>query len=107
MCISKLAVNWWKLVGIRRLNCGYFSGLETYWMMPFMLRHELALESSVIIQYLFYMLSLFGVTTACSRASYVHLWRFINTHQCTLGSSFVRGSSFIRSRRLKMKSPSI
>ena len=59
MCIGKLAVNWWTLVGIRRLNCGYFSGLETYWMMPFMLRHEPALDSSVVIQYLFYMLSLF------------------------------------------------
>ena len=54
MCIGKLAVNWWTLVGIRRLNCGYFSGLETYWMMPFMLRHELSLDSSVKIQYLFY-----------------------------------------------------
>ena len=53
MCIGKLAVNWWTLVGIRRLNCGYSSGLETYWMMPFMLRHELSLDSSVIIQYLF------------------------------------------------------
>ena len=53
MCIGKLAVNWWTLVGTRRLNCGYFSGLETYWMMPFMLRHELSLDSSVIIQYLF------------------------------------------------------
>ena len=60
MCISKLAVDWWKLVGVRRLNSEYFSGLETYryWMMPFMLRHELSLDSSVIIQYLFYMLSL-------------------------------------------------
>ena len=58
MCISKLAVDWWKLVGIRRLISGYFSGLETYWMMLFMLRHELSLDSSVIIQYLFYMLSL-------------------------------------------------
>ena len=59
MCISKLAVDWWKLVGIRRLISGYFSGLETYWMVPFMLRHELSLDNSVIIQYLFYMLSLF------------------------------------------------
>ena len=58
MCISKLAVDWWKLVGIRRLISGYFSGLATYWMMLFMLRHELSLDSSVIIQYLFYMLSL-------------------------------------------------
>ena len=49
MCISKLAVDWWKLVGIRRLISGYFSGLETYWMMLFMLRHELSLDSSVII----------------------------------------------------------
>ena len=48
--------------------------------MPFMLRHELSLDSSVIIQYLFYMLSLVWVTTACSRASYIHLWRFINTY---------------------------
>ena len=36
MCISKLAVDWWKLVGIRRLISGYFSGLATYWMMLFM-----------------------------------------------------------------------
>ena len=49
MCISKVAVDWWKLVGIRRLMSGYFSGLETYWMMLFMLRHELSLDSSVII----------------------------------------------------------
>ena len=28
MCIIKLAVDWWKLVGIRRLNSGYFSGLD-------------------------------------------------------------------------------
>ena len=33
MCISKLglsklAVDGWKLVGIRRLNSGYFSGLD-------------------------------------------------------------------------------
>ena len=59
MCIGKLAVNWWTLVGVRRLNYGYFSGLETYWVMPFMLCHELSLDISVIIQYLFYMLSLF------------------------------------------------
>ena len=58
MCISKLAVDWWKLVGFRRLISGHFSGLETYWMMLVMLRHELSLDSSVIIQYMFYMLSL-------------------------------------------------
>ena len=58
MCISKLAVDWWKLVGTRRLISGYVSGLVTYWMMLFRLRHELSLDSSVIIQYLFYMLSL-------------------------------------------------
>ena len=57
MCISKLAVDWWKLVGIRRINIGYFL-VWIYWMRIFMLRHELSLDSSVIIQYLFYMLSL-------------------------------------------------
>ena len=51
-------VDWWKLVGVRRLISGYFSGLATYWMMLFMLRHELSLDSSAIIQYLCYMLSL-------------------------------------------------
>ena len=44
-------VDWWILVGVRRLISGYFSGLATYWMMLFMLRHELSLDSSVIIQY--------------------------------------------------------
>ena len=43
---------------LRRLISGYVSGLETYWMMLFMLRHELSLDSSVIIKYLVYMLSL-------------------------------------------------
>ena len=57
MCISKLAADWWKLVGIRRINIGYFL-VWIYWMRIFMLRHELSLDSSVIIQYLFYMLSL-------------------------------------------------
>ena len=57
MCISKLAFDWWKLVGVRRINSGYFL-VWTYWMRTFMLRHELSLDSSVILQYLFYMLSL-------------------------------------------------
>ena len=64
MCISKLAVDWW-----------------TYWMRTFMLRHELSLDSSVIIQYLFYMLSLTVLSQhhAFPRQLRVHLWRFINT----------------------------
>ena len=70
MCISKLAVDWWKLVGVRRINSGYFL-VWTYWMRTFMLRHELSLDSSVIIQYLFYMLSLSWVNTTPSRASCV------------------------------------
>ena len=60
MCISKLGklvVDWWKFVGVMRINSGYFL-VWTYWMRTFMLRHELSLDSSVIIQYLFYMLSL-------------------------------------------------
>ena len=79
MCISKLAVDWWKLVGIRRLISGYFSGLATYWMMIFMLRHELSLDSSVIIQYLFYMLSLSWVNTTPSRASCVYTFGDLST----------------------------
>ena len=40
--------------------------------MLFMLRHELSLDSSVIIQYLVYMLSLSWVNTTPSRASCVY-----------------------------------
>ena len=64
---------------MKRLISGYFSGLATYWMMLFMLRHELSLDSSVIIQYLFYMLSLSWVNTTPSRTSYVYTFGDLST----------------------------
>ena len=47
--------------------------------MPFILRHELSLDSSVIIQYLFYMLSLSWVNTTPSRASCVYTFGDLST----------------------------
>ena len=78
MCISKLVFDWWKLVGMRRLNSGYFL-VWTYWMRIFMLCHELSLDSSVIIQYLFYRLSLSWVHTTPSRASCVYTFGDLST----------------------------
>ena len=99
MCISKLAVDWWKLVGVRRINSGYVL-VWTYWMRTFMLRHELSLDSSVIIQYLsvLYVITVLSQHHAFPRQLRVDLWRFINRKFCgnlTFGRIFVHAPSVI------------
>ena len=79
MCIIKLADDWWKLVGIRRLNSGYFSGLDllddAFYASPWALTRQLGNNTLSVL----YVLTVLSQHHAFPSQLRVHLWRFINT----------------------------